>query len=938
MNNPTAALCHSSDAVFEQVLEDFTTRIQAGELLDLDACVAEHPEYAERLGQLLPAMHVLLAFGASQSVAVDGPAPRDLVPDANGVLGDFRILRELGRGGMGIVYEAEQISIGRPVALKVLPFASMLDERRLARFRNEVRAAGQLHHTNIVPVYAVGSDRGIHFYAMQLVKGQSLAEIIAAMKPGCPLSNVGAAKSASHVPETTAGDTVKAALSTLRSSGSAAFYRYAAQLTVQAAEALEHAHSCGVVHRDIKPSNLLVDERGCLWLTDFGLADIENASDLTMTGDLLGTLRYMSPEQTLGSRVVLDYRTDIYSLGVTLYELLTLRPAFDVADRAELLRQITFMEPTPPRRIDPEIPADLETIVLKAMTKDAGGRYASAQHFADDLRRFLENKPITARRPSVVERGRKWAARHVALVAIAASSFAVVAIVGAAATFFTLRAYRAETQQRLAAEENLAVASQIIDRTLSRAADNKYYQGDLQKAQKLAADATEFYEALLKHNDDFELRFRAAKAHGEVAHIWELVGRHEKAAVANRRAGQLLQRLTTSYPDQSKYLAALAENYNRVGLVDWSLDRPIAAEPAWRQAWEIWNELAERFPQNTSYQIGLAGSLANLGSVCYFSDRFNEAEEYYRRAEAIKAHLPEELKNSASGLASQAGSCTNRAELARLRGQYDRALELLEESIPLHQQSLEKWPKNPVSLDCYFHTHWNIVECNLGANRPVAAAAAVERMVAAFPDRLSAYHEGAVQLLRCVAQMEKPGFKPSKADLREGISDVVAYRQRAHELVAEASQATLRNPDAMVRFAWFLLTSEDESFRDPARALELAKSAVKEVPDRAAAWFTLGLALYRNGDWQAAEEALRTSIQLAPGGAAGGDDALLLAMIRWQQGRPEKARESFDQARAVIERDGLSDEALLRLQAEAAELINSKSNSATLAPQSDSQP
>ncbi len=510
MNDPTATLCHSSDAVFEQVLDEITARIQAGELVDLDACMAEHPEYAERLGRLLPAMQVLVAFGASQSVTADGTGTREPDSAASGVLGDFRILRELGRGGMGVVYEAEQISIGRPVALKVLPFASMLDDRRLARFRNEVRAAGQLHHTNIVPVYSVGSDRGVHFYAMQLVNGQSLAEIIAVMKPGRPPSEVRAAKSAS-LAATTPGDTARAALSTLRSNGSAAFYHTAARLAIQAAEALEHAHSCGVVHRDIKPSNLLLDERGSLWLTDFGLASVESDANLTMTGDLLGTLRYMSPEQTRGSRVVLDHRTDIYSLGATLYELLTLRPAFDAADRAELLRQINDQEPQSPRRINPAIPADLETILLKAMSKDAASRYASAQLLADDLRRFLDNKPIEARRPTLVERGRKWVARHVALVAIAVAALAVVALIGVAATLFTHRAYIAESEQRDAAESNLKIASQIIDRLLSRASHDQFYQGDLEQAETLAAEATTFYEELLQHSDDAEVRFRAAR-------------------------------------------------------------------------------------------------------------------------------------------------------------------------------------------------------------------------------------------------------------------------------------------------------------------------------------------------------------------------------------------------------------------------------------------
>ncbi|MBA3482596.1 MAG: serine/threonine protein kinase, partial [Pirellulales bacterium] len=337
------------------MLEELTNRIHAGESIDVDVCAGAHPEYAGQLRRLLPAMQALNAFGGSHTAGKDFTEPFAAIPPTTGVLGDFRIVREIGRGGMGIVYEAEQISIGRPVALKVLPFASMLDERRLARFRNEVRAAGQLHHTNIVPIFAVGSDRGVHFYAMQLVVGQTLAEMIGQLcrdrgleTPVGTMPSPGGATAQS-------GETARAALSTVRTDNRGAFYRKAALLAIHAADALEHAHACGVVHRDIKPSNLLVDERGVLWLADFGLAAVEAGADLTMSGDLLGTLRYMSPEQTQGSRVVLDHRTDIYSLGVTFYELLALRPAFDAAERAELLRQITDVEPLPLRRVDAAI-------------------------------------------------------------------------------------------------------------------------------------------------------------------------------------------------------------------------------------------------------------------------------------------------------------------------------------------------------------------------------------------------------------------------------------------------------------------------------------------------------------------------------------------------------------------------------------------------------
>jgi tetratricopeptide (TPR) repeat protein len=206
------------------------------------------------------------------------------------------------------------------------------------------------------------------------------------------------------------------ALSTEHSTTRPAFFRTVANLGIQAAEALEHAHELGVIHRDIKPANMMVDARGNLWITDFGLAHCQSQAGLTMSGDLVGTLRYMSPEQALAKRVLVDHRTDIYSLGVTLYELLTLEPAFPGTDRQELLRQIAFEEPRPPRRLNKVIPPELETVVLKAIEKNPAERYSTPQELADDLRRFLDDKPIRARRPTLVHRTRKWARRHKPLV------------------------------------------------------------------------------------------------------------------------------------------------------------------------------------------------------------------------------------------------------------------------------------------------------------------------------------------------------------------------------------------------------------------------------------------------------------------------------------------------------------------------------------------
>ena len=308
---------------------------------------------------------------------------------------------------MGVVYEAVERSLGRRVALKVLPFAAAIDPRQIARFRVEAQAASHLNHPHIVPVYSVGCQGGVHYYAMQLIDGPTLAGLIAGLRHQAgdedPTPVGPWAIPTLTSPDATPTPAAPAASSWSLASSSArdrAFFRETARLGRQAAEALEHAHEQGVLHRDVKPSNLMVDGRGHLWVTDFGLARFQGDASLTAPGDLLGTLRYMSPEQATADHAVVDGRTDVYSLGATLYELMTLRPIFDGSDRQELLRRIAQEEPRRPRAVQPAVPRDLETIVLKAMAKDPAARYATAQDLADDLGRFLDDRPILARRPA----------------------------------------------------------------------------------------------------------------------------------------------------------------------------------------------------------------------------------------------------------------------------------------------------------------------------------------------------------------------------------------------------------------------------------------------------------------------------------------------------------------------------------------------------------
>jgi len=426
-----------------EILEAYLRALDAGEAPDRAALLARHPDLAKELEAALDGLDFVQR--ARRNL---GPEPEAADAAPGRALGDYRLVREVGRGGMAVVYEAEQLSLSRRVALKVLPFASVLDPKQLQRFKNEALAAAHLRHPNIVPVYAVGCERGVHYYAMQYVEGQSLAHAIGSMKGGG------------------AGEGPRTPISSHGSNREPAFIRMAASLGVQAAEALDHAHQLGIVHRDVKPGNLLVDQAGSLWVTDFGLARSRHDTGLTMTGELLGTIRYMSPEQALAKRAPIDHRTDVYSLGATLYELFTLEPAFPGDDPHLLMQEIAFREPALPRRLNPAIPRDLETVVLKAMAKDPAARYATAQEMAEDLRRFLGDQPVLARRPSHAARAAMWARRHRTLVraSLAAALLGVATL--ALATLRVADEQRKTSAALKEAHSNLRTARLAVDKFL----------------------------------------------------------------------------------------------------------------------------------------------------------------------------------------------------------------------------------------------------------------------------------------------------------------------------------------------------------------------------------------------------------------------------------------------------------------------------------------
>ncbi len=562
-----------------ELLDAYLARLERGDTVDRAALIEAHPDLAGPLQACLEGLEFLqdaaAGFAPAQFAADEatfGVDPADTVGAlGDGIpfdgpssdvkrVGDFRILDEIGRGGMGVVYRAWQISLDRCVALKVLPFASLLDRTQIARFRNEAQAAARLHHPHIVPVFAVGNDRGVHYYAMQYIDGQPLDRIIDAAR------RAGRRPAGGAPSDSVPGGECLTGLGSTYGENPQQYFRTVAKLVVEAALALHAAHEEGIVHRDIKPSNLLLDAEGKLWVADFGLARCRTDSNLTGSGDLVGTMRYMSPEQARGSSAIVDHRTDVYSLGATLYELLTLRQAVRGADPAAIVRRLDQEDPYPPRQWDPNIPVDLETIVFKALAKSPEARYPTARALADDLRRFLHGEPIHARRPSVSDRIAKWIGRHRRSVACAALAL-ILALVG------------------------LSVGAVLLTRQTQRTS-----------------------RALVAAQDNYQqYRRQLARTTNHLGMLQERQGNRRAAAAAFQEAARLQREILDEQPADEETLRDLAATLNNLGVFH-SATRPQCATHAYDESLSVLRRLVALTPEDDCVQAELALALSNLGS------------------------------------------------------------------------------------------------------------------------------------------------------------------------------------------------------------------------------------------------------------------------------------------------------------------------------------
>jgi tetratricopeptide (TPR) repeat protein/tRNA A-37 threonylcarbamoyl transferase component Bud32 len=741
------ALASDADALLDLVYSEVMLREEQGEQPTLEEYLRRFPKYEASLRrqfdlhQALAAASLLTSFqnpdthppqpvaGGASAEALPPSGEAAVPAAARGTIPGYEIQGELGRGGTGVVYKARQVSLNRVVALKMVLAGEHVRSEDLVRFLAESETVAALQHPHIVQIFEVGQHDGLPFFALEYLEGGSLLQKL----------------QTSPLPA-----------------------REAARVTETLARAMHSAHAHGVIHRDLKPSNVLLDREGRPKITDFGLAKrVAGGSGLTQTGAILGTPSYMAPEQAQGKGKEVGPAADVYALGAILYELLTGRPPFKAATPLETVLQVLHEEPVPPRRLQPQVPRDLETICLKSLDKEPARRYANAEDLAEDLRRYQTGEPIRARPVGLVEQGLKWARRYPAWAGLAASVVAAVLalmIMGgvynrhlqwerdyalrqqAIASLERDHARQAEQEagrQRARAETNLERALSAADQMLTRVGQGplaRLPQMELER-RKLLEDALTFYQGFLDaESTDPKVRRETGRAYGRVGDVQMMLGRTEDARKAYNQAVALLEKLVADFPNVSEYRGDLATAYTQQGTLLRRTESPDAAEKAYRQALNLRQRLAADSPQNPLYREKLALTYNNLALALLISNRGQEAAEAFRQALTLRQALvadfpavPEYRLTLARSLAN-VGLIIQQTRPAEAEDNFHR-------SVAMFQSLVQEQPHGPEYEDGLVKTHRNLGVLFHKQQRLSEAKAAYqeaidlgEKLVADFPN------------------------------------------------------------------------------------------------------------------------------------------------------------------------------------------------------------
>jgi len=731
----------------------------------------------------------------------------------------YEILSCLGQGGMGVVYLARQESLGRVVALKMLVAGQLAAEDLLARFHVEAESVARLQHPHIVQIYETGEVAGQPYFSLEYVSGGSLADQL----DGTPQDP-----------------------------------RYAARMVSQLADAAGYAHQSRILHRDLKPANVLLEQDGTPKITDFGLAkQLESDSKNTRTGDVLGTPSYMAPEQASGVTKKLSPACDIYSLGAVLYEMLVGRPPFRGRDAVDTLMQVLSDEPVTPRRLQPQIPRDLETICLKCLEKSPGKRYGSAIELADDLRRFLHSEPILARPIRRWERAAKFARRRPSLAALVFVSVLATVILVGGSVWHAARLKRFNTQLAAAyhqQKETIDAALDYVDRTIRSASGNRLAplpQSDRTRREMLDS-AMWFCDRLLQQNsNDPDVRLHAARAQRQLADMHQLVGEVEKAQRAYRRAIGMLATLHDEWPTRLGPPRELAAAHLNFGNLLERLARPSDAEAEYRLALPILEHLTEPFAERIDDVQLLASTHGNLGVVLEQMGRGTEAEAEHREATRLLLAIVERAPASQVSGADLAVTLSNTGILLRSRGRLDAAAKAFREALDALHGAAANSPENRLATASAWNNLATIEQLKGRSDEALAsyrkAAAVFDGLLENSPDTVHYLTGWAENRNNLALLLESGGELEAARKMLEHTAERLAGRvaRNPREPAYRDSLATTRYGQSLVANR---LGQRREAEDRLSETLRLRRGLAEAFPDQLAYRSRLAAVLHRTAE------------------------------------------------------------------------------------------